>query len=91
MLDNNTIEKIIVGIEALLNTSIVHTDFPHFQGTDGDIFIVTDKNANEYAIKYSSLAINDVVAIKMIRETKLNIPVPKMFGYFFLKVRQSLY
>ncbi|MDP2656648.1 MAG: phosphotransferase [bacterium] len=85
MLDTHTIDQIIHQIEGLLGITIVERELSDLQGTDGHVFIVTDKDGTEYVIKYSPNAINDVVALNLIKEKNLTIPVPKLFGYFSFK------
>lgn len=82
MIGKETQKQIIKKVEELLNVSITELQIPK-QGLDGEVLLATDAKGNEFAIKFGINAINDVIALNFIKEKKLDLPVPKMLGYFF--------
>lgn len=81
--------KLIQEIEKRLFIKIVKTTIPP-QGMDSQVFIVIDKDAKEYVIKYSKWAFNDKFAYDLINKHKLNIPIPKVLCSFVFDENQVL-
>lgn len=83
MIDTETQKKIVKKVEEFLKIKIAEVQFPK-QGMDGDVFLAMNAKGNEFAVKFGVNAINVVIALDLIRKNKLDIPVPKLFGYFSL-------
>lgn len=81
MIDSNTQKQLITKIEESIGKQIIAIKKPTLPETDSDVFLVTDKLGIQYAIKYSSNTINDVIAYQLIQQHNLKIPIPKMFGH----------
>jgi aminoglycoside phosphotransferase (APT) family kinase protein len=81
MITTETQKQIIKKAEELLKIKIVDLQIP-VQGIDSEVLLVTDTNGNEFIVKFGANAINDVIALNLIKENKLDVPVPKMLGYF---------
>lgn len=80
---NDTRSAIITKVNELLNIKVVDTKrLP--QGMDSDVFLVIDKNENEYAIKYGTGADMDVLAYNLFKANSVKVPTPKMFGNFVM-------
>lgn len=84
MKNNNSQNKIKLGVEKQLKVKIVSVNIPP-QGMDSEVFFMTDTEDNEYVIKYGRSAIGDSFAYKLIENNKIDIPAPKMFGTFLLE------
>jgi aminoglycoside phosphotransferase (APT) family kinase protein len=81
-------EKIISKVEEYLKTKIVDTKIPP-QGMDSKVFFVTDDDGKEYAIKcYARESSGDMLALKLLEENKIDIPVPKVLGVFTFENEQ---
>src|SRR3989344_9173453 len=84
MISTSAQEKIIKQVQEILTIKVVKVQIPK-QGMDGSIFIIRDEKDKEFAVKYSTNAFNDVLALELIKNNNLPIPVPKMYGYFPFK------
>lgn len=73
--------KLISHIENLLAKKVVATSTPP-QGMTSQVFFIKLDNGAEYAVKYGEDAMNDVPALKLIGEKKVDIPIPKLIGHF---------
>jgi len=81
-------EKIILKVEEYLKTKIIDIKTPP-QGMDSQVFFITDANDKEYAIKYYGRGQSgDVLALKLLKENKIDILVPKVFGVFTFENKQ---
>jgi aminoglycoside phosphotransferase (APT) family kinase protein len=81
-------EKIILKVEEYLKTKIINIKTPP-QGMDSQVFFVTDADDREYAIKYYRRGQSgDVLALKLFKENKINIPAPEVFGVFTFENKQ---
>lgn len=89
MKNNNSQNEIKLEIEKQLKVKIVSVDVPP-QGMDSEVFFMTDSEDNEYVIKYGKSAIGDSLAYKLIKNNKIDIPVPKMFGTFLFEGKTML-
>jgi len=74
-------KQIIKKINELLNTNVKITGVPP-QGMDSEVFFVVDENKKEYAIKYGTGADTDAFAYNLLQTKKINVPAPKVFGFF---------
>jgi aminoglycoside phosphotransferase (APT) family kinase protein len=81
MIPNNSQGKIIQKVQEILAIKVVNVQIPK-QGMDGTVFIIRDENGDEYAVKYSNNAFNDVLSLELIKKNNLQIPVPKLYGHF---------
>lgn len=68
-------KHIIQRISKILNINVLDVTIPK-QGMDSQVFILKDQIGNEYAVKYSKETHNDHLALKLIHQHKVNIPVP---------------
>jgi len=83
-------EKIILKVEEYLKTKIVDIKIPP-QGMDSQVFFVMDTDSKEYAIKcYARSLSGDILAFKLLRKNKIDIPVPKVFGIFTFENKQVI-
>ncbi len=81
-------EKIILKVEEYLKTKIINIKTPP-QGMDSQVFFVTDADDKEYAIKYYGRGQSgDVLALKLLKENKIDVLVPKVFGVFTFENKQ---
>jgi len=55
------------------------------QGMSSSVFFIKLLNGTDCAVKYGKNAMKDVSALELIKKKKLNIPVPKLIGYFIFK------
>jgi len=81
MIVNKTQKQIIKKVEELLKINIIDSQVPP-QGMDSEVFFVVDSSGKEYAIKHGRSVIGDVLAYKLLKENKIDIPVPKIFSNF---------
>lgn len=90
MITDETQKRIIEKVEGLLKVNISDIEIPK-QGMDSEVFFAVDNNGNEYAIKYFSRGSgNDVPAYDLLKENKIDVPVPKVFGVFAFENKQVL-
>lgn len=81
MLSNEITAQLVEKIEEFLKVKIIKVQRPK-QGMDSEVFLLGDQNNNNYAIKFSKDASNDVLAYKLILENGIDILVPELFGHF---------
>ncbi len=81
MIAAETQKQIIIKVEELFKVNIIDLQISK-RGLDGEVLLAADAKGNEFAIKFGVNAINDVIAFNLIKESKLDLPVPKMLGYF---------
>lgn len=74
-------KQIIKKVEGLLKINIIDIQIP-VQGVDSEVLLVTDVKGSEFIVKFGANAINDVIALNLVKENGLDVPVPKMLGYF---------
>lgn len=80
--------KIIRQIEQRLNMKITDIKIPP-QGMDSQVFFVKSAKGGEYAIKHSVRGVSgDAVALKLLEENEIDVPVPKILGIFEFEDRQ---
>lgn len=80
-MDYNFSKKIIKKIESLLGIKVVKARVPP-QGMDSKVIFVVDERNMEYAVKYGKNSVSDASAYTILRDNKIDIPVPKVFGIF---------
>lgn len=81
-MENDFKNRLLSKIEEYLDVEIVNTKIPP-QGMDSQVFFVKDIGGREYAIKYHTRGISgDVIALKLLKEKKIDVPVPRVFGAF---------
>ncbi len=75
------IQKLIIRkVEELLKINIQDVQIPK-QDMDSEVFFVMDRDSKEYAIKYYSRgSASDALAYKLLKENKVDVPVPKVLG-----------
>lgn len=89
-MENKDIQKkIILETEKQFKIKIVDTKIPP-QGMDSEVFFAMDISGNEYVIKYGSGVISDIIAYKLLKENKIDIPVPKVLGDFIIESKPVL-
>lgn len=76
--------SIIHKVEEILSSHVQDVATPP-QGMDSDVFIVKMEDGKEYVIKCGSIDINDLQALELIQDSEVDIPVPELFGHFFLE------
>ena len=70
-------------VETIIKSKIIETTIPP-QGMDSEVFIAKDEHGLEYAIKYGKSAKNDMLALNFLKDNKVNVAIPKVFGSFEL-------
>lgn len=80
-MENEIQQNIINHIEKQLNIKTVGVEIPP-QGMSSKVFFITGEDGTEIAVKYGKDAINDISALQLIQKEKINIAVPKIYGYF---------
>lgn len=81
-------EKVIKQVERYLDAKIIDTNIPP-QGMDSRVFFVKSAEGREYAVKYYARGSSgDIIALKLLKENKVDVPVPEMFGVFEFENRQ---
>lgn len=77
-------KKIIKEVEARLDAEIVDIKIPP-QGMDSRVFFAKDSHGKEYAVKHGKNAMADKIALELIEERGVDVPVPKLFNAFKMK------
>ncbi len=81
-------EKIILKVEEYLKIKIIDVKTPP-QGMDSQVFFITDANGREYVIKYYERGLSgDILALKLLKESKIDVRVPEVFGVFTFENNQ---
>lgn len=74
-------QKLVIYIEEKLKIKVVNLETPP-QGMTSKVFFMKNSNNEEYAVKYGDEAMNDVPAFELISKKKIDIPVPRLIGFF---------
>lgn len=81
-MENDFKNRLLSKIEEYLDVEIVNTEIPP-QGMDSQVFFVKSAEGRECVIKYYARRISgDVIALKLLEENKIEVPVPRIFGAF---------
>lgn len=81
-MQDNFKTKLIKKLEEELQIELVSSDIPP-QGMDSQVFFVKDIEGKEYAVKcYNRDEAADVIALNLLKDNRIEIPVPKVFGTF---------
>lgn len=74
-------DKLIKNIETRSSFKILNVEIPP-QGMSSKVFFIKIANDKEIAVKYGKNAIDDVPALKLIQNSKIKIPIPKLYDFF---------
>lgn len=85
----NKFKKLISRLEDSLGWNINDIKYPP-QGMDSQVLFVIDERGNEYVIKISKSANKDILAINLINQNSINIPLPKVITNFDLDDKSVL-
>lgn len=86
--EDDLLSRLLPEVESFLNIKIADITIPP-QGMDSRVFFVADIDGKEYVIKYYVRGLSgDVFAYRLIKENRLEIPVPKVFGAFMFEDKQ---
>ncbi len=73
--------QILKKIEELLKITIVEIQTPK-QGMDSEVLLVRDETGRTLIVKWGKNVMQDVRALTLIKDNKIDIPVPEMLGHF---------
>lgn len=90
MIAIETQKQIIRKVEEFLGINIRNVEVPA-QGMDSEVILAMDSEEREYAIKYHRKgAFGDGLALRLLREKNVDIPIPKLLGDFVIEGRSVL-
>jgi len=83
-------KQIIKKVGELLGINIRDVQTP-VQGMDSYVIFAIDSNNKEYAIKYYRTAsANEALALRLLNDNKVDIPIPKVLGEFKINEKSVL-
>jgi aminoglycoside phosphotransferase (APT) family kinase protein len=87
-MENNFQKNIILKVGEYLNAEIIDMSTPP-QGMDSQVFFIKSAEGREYAVKcYGRKSSGDIAALKLLKENKIDISIPEVFGIFEFEGRQ---